>query len=156
VTGGEFREARIAAGLSYRQAAAYLGVSLRTIQLWETRDTVPDRATAITNATQVPGSASTIMYQLGRLVAVVEHATGKPVPLTTQRYMEGNPRIGLGMLLSLYHRLPHDARTHDDRIMEIVDVVPPDLPSATSAEERGSFQLGYYHERAALRSPDEA
>ena len=47
MTGPEFRQARINAHLSYRQAARFLLVSVRTVQAWETKDEVPQRALAI-------------------------------------------------------------------------------------------------------------
>lgn len=40
----EFRTARKDAGLSYQQAAAYLGVAKSTIQRWESGDTIPSSA----------------------------------------------------------------------------------------------------------------
>lgn len=149
MTGAEFREARIAAGLSYRQAAAILGVSLRTIQLWEEKDTVPDRATAIG---QPPEQHTGTHYTLGQLAAVVETATGEPLPLTLTRYMENNPHIGLGTLMRLYHRLPPDVRReYDERVMDLMEKLPATLPTWANVTQAGEYQLGYYHERAALR-----
>lgn len=47
MTGPQFRAARIAAHYSYRVAARYLGVTVRTIQNWEARGKVPEKATRI-------------------------------------------------------------------------------------------------------------
>ena len=47
MTGRAFQVARIRAHYSYRQAAKFLDVSVRTIQNWEARGKVPEKATRI-------------------------------------------------------------------------------------------------------------
>jgi DNA-binding XRE family transcriptional regulator len=148
VTGAEFKQARLRAGLSYRRAAALLGVSLRTIQLWEERATVPDRATAIEHI----GEESDIPYVMGRIAALVERAIGYQLPRTAWLYASVNPQVGLGTLMRLYHRPGVDRSGTEDRVMDLMQLLPAELPAVRAGD--GRFALGYYQEKGRQAPAD--
>lgn len=145
MTGNEFRAARIAAGLSYRQAALKLGVSTRTVQLWEMKgaDVVPVRGEAI-SADVSQGAA--IAYVIGRIAAVVESATGKPLPLAMRKAASSG--AGLAALLGAYHAQGVDRRATEGRVAELMAQLPATI--AVGPADAVSFELGFYHEKAGV------
>lgn len=139
MSGDEFRAARLAAGLSYRNAARRLGVSPSTIYRWE-QDGTPSDITFGASARNPTG------YALGQLLAVAEHALGRRLPerlyqptsvarmiSDTATYILGKPAI-------------QDLAGQISLRINAADLLEPWSPEIESA-----MWLGYYHQCAALR-----
>ena len=102
-----------------------------------------------------------ISYQLGRLFAILDAAQyaalGRVNASLTDRYFKSasaTPARIFGSLLSHIHHHIHTANQHgkglwiEARLNEIMERLPPDLPSSLSLPDQGRFAVGYYHERS--------
>ena len=100
-------------------------------------------------------------YQLGRLFAVLGAAQyaalGRVNSSITDRYFRSasaTPARIFGSLLSNIHNHIHAANKHgkglwiEARLNEIMERLPPEIPSSLSLVDQGRFVLGYYHERS--------
>lgn len=141
MTGDEFKAARIAAGLSYRQAAQKLGVTLRAVQLWEMKgaEPVPSRAEAITTESAESGR---VAYIIGRIAYQVEQATGRSLSQAVRK--KAATGAGLAELLAAYHA----SGVERERVTELMAQLPASITTAPA--DSVSFELGYYHEKAGV------
>jgi len=155
MTGAEFREARIAAGLSVRGAATSMGVSAGTIQRWEHADAIPNTAEAQwLSLTATETDRDLIAYTMGQLAAITEHVTGQTLPPVASNEAAARPSYGLAYLMRAYWGPKADEskrRAIDDQVTTLMARLPADLPSTMTMVQQGSYHLGYYHQRAELR-----
>lgn len=100
-------------------------------------------------------------YQLGRLFALLESAQYAALgrvnaPIGDRFYgaASATPARVFGSLLRGLRNHLSDARKRgrggwiEPRIVEVMRMLPPDLPRTLRLEDQGRFAVGYYHERA--------
>lgn len=146
MTGQQFREARVAAGLSVRRAAAELGVAPSTIHRWQMGEmTIPsETAERITALAAGHSAAPEVARTLGRIYRVLETILGKPVPPSIAEMVKGSPAAAFGKLIPLamaanaarYH-------AHEEELTALFGDVP-DYPDFLNSAAEGEFWLGYY------------
>ncbi len=149
MTGTEFQQARQRAGLSYRRAADRLGVSVGAVQHWERSERVPEQAERIRDLVMTASELEAVMETIGRLTTVCERVLGKPVAPGLRQQLTTQPLVGIGALMRLVMTPAQADRRakHDERITELMTLIPTDLPRQVPLAAQGAYELGYYHER---------
>ena len=161
--GGEFREARLRAGLSIRYTAQQVGVSPSTVVRWE----ATDADVTSTAADWIRGQAGarpdlhTISYALGRVLrccAEVWEQTGESLPDELAQGFPVRPADHLGPLLARARaRSPRHYALVEDEIEAHLRRIPPDgVPEQLAVQDEGAIWLGYYHRGADRRAIEEA
>lgn len=149
-TGSELRAVRVTRGLTYRRAAALLGVSLSTLQRWEQADTISgDAVERLRNAGYQDVTSKGATYQVGRIVAIAEamSAWERTRPdLTTV----GTPAERLANAIHMIRQpANHELyETVEPTLTQIMRRIPPELPPQMTPELESAYWLGYYHQRA--------
>jgi transcriptional regulator with XRE-family HTH domain len=154
MTGQEFRDARLRAGLQIEQCATYLGVAKSTIQRWEAGESsIPSEAADAMRAMAAhdhhPSNrspAQAAAYAVGRVAAIVERASGRELPLSVRRHMDAGPLRTLAVLGRLAAQCP----AAQDEIAQVLSTVSvAALEGVHAATDTAYVWLGYYHGRAA-------
>ncbi len=152
MTGKEFREARVAARLSMREAAKTLGVSLSTIYRWQMGEArIP--ADAAAHILTLAGDPSTlgarltheVAYAVGQFAALSELAMGRALRPQEFVVLLGDPGSGVGALANAIHAQGEAGwrKHYEPAITEALGEIAA-FPPHFNSEAQGAFWLGYY------------
>lgn len=147
MTGAEFREARIDAGLSVRKAAEVLGVTSRTISRWQIDEAPIPSAVAKRIRELSRGLAQTSIGEtLGRIVAILEDVA--PITAVDRQRVSTEP-AHLALLLRNAHRpaLAERRRAIEDELTALMNDLPPTLPETLREAQQAAYWVGYYQRR---------
>lgn len=152
MTGDEFRDLLLTAGLSVRGAARTFEVAPSTIADWQRNGdripaTVADRLRLM--AAAGPTEAG-VPDTLGRLLAVLEEIIGEgQLPQSVMQTVDRFPGRAFGQLFRMAHQPQHAAarRAHERELETLMDRLPA-FPDTLLPDEAGGVWVGYYQRRA--------
>lgn len=163
MTGQQFRDLRLRAGLSTAIAARELGVARSTVTRWEALDAdVPSSAAewvaARAGATPEPRAARYALGRVMRCCADAWEAAGSALPLDLYEGVPVRPMWGLGQLVSRTRaRTPRHFAAVEPEIREHMARIPAEgLPESLPVEDQGDVWLGYYHRGSDARDVRDA
>lgn len=154
MTGQEFRERRVAAGLSVRKAAEALGVAPATIQRWQL-DTSPVPPQAEARIRALAGEASSdqpVARTLGAILAVLELITRRPHRQGVTLLVVSRPAAGFAEVIAQARQQGARYQVYEDELTALFDEVP-NFPERLTPAEQGAFWLGYYARRSKGPEP---